>query len=54
MDCCVTFKELWATAVLRGFGKDCVVVVVVGDHDVSESAAGCDGESAGFIGAIFS
>ena len=42
MDCCVTFKELWATAVLRGFGKDCVVVVVVGDHDIIESAARCD------------
>ena len=32
---------------------DCVGVLVVGDHDVSESAAGCDGESAGLIGVNF-
>ena len=54
MDCRVTFQELWATAVLRGFGMDCVGVVVVGDHDVSESASGCDWESAGLISVIFS
>ena len=40
--------------VLHGFGIDCVGVVVVGNHDVFESAAGCDGESAGLIGVKFS
>ena len=40
--------------VLHGFGMDCVGVGVVGDHDVSESAAGCDRESAGLIGVDFS
>ena len=43
MDCCVTFKELWATAIIHGLGMDCVGVVVIGDHDVFELAAGCDG-----------
>ena len=40
--------------ILNGFGMYCVGVVVVGDHDVFEPAAGCDGESAGLIGVIFS
>ena len=53
MDCRVTFYEIWSTAVIHGFSMDCVGVVVVGDHDVSESAAGCDGESARLIGVHF-
>ena len=54
MDFRVTFQELWAPAVIHGFGMDCVGVVVVGNHDVFESVDGCDGESAGLIGVIFS
>ena len=53
MDCRVTFEELRATAIFHGFGMDCVGVVVVGDHDVFETAAGCDGESDGLIGVNF-
>ena len=37
----------------HGFSMDCVGVVVVGDHDVFEPAAGCDRESAGLISVIF-
>ena len=54
MDCRVAFGELWATAILHGLGMDFVGVVVVDDHDVFETATGCDGESAGLIGVIFS
>ena len=54
VDCCVAFLELWATAILHGFGMNFVGVVVVGNHDVFEPAAGCDGESAGLIRVKFS
>ena len=54
MDCRVTFEELRATAIFHRFGMDCVGVVVVGYHDVFETAAWCDGESAGLIRVIFS
>ena len=54
MDYHVFFKEFWATVVLHGFGMDCVGVVVVGDYDVFESAAGCDRESTCLIGVKFS
>ena len=53
MDCRVTFYELRATAIFHGFCMYCVGVVVVGDHDVFEPAARCDGESAGLIGVHF-
>ena len=33
----------------HGIGMYCVGVVVVGDHDVFETTAGCDGESDGLI-----
>ena len=39
---------------VHGFGMYCVGVVVVGNHDVFETAAGCDGESAGLIRVKFS
>ena len=39
--------------ILHGFVMYCVVVVVLGDHDVFEPVAGCDGESAGLNGVIF-
>ena len=54
VDCSVTFEELRATAIFHGFVMNCVGVVVVGYHDVFETAAWCDGESAGLICVKFS
>ena len=36
-------------AIFHWFGMYCVGVVVVDDHDVFETTAACDGESAGLI-----
>ena len=53
MDCRVTFSELQATAVFHEFGMYCVGVVVICNHDLFETTAGCDRESAGLIPVIF-